>query len=124
MASRVAMVKRLARLESAYAYERKQIARERLLAKFANWTRSERRARIVFLMRRRMQACGIAPTSDENLADAAVRTLFRLCPSVGHLAPTLKEIFEEAEGLPSSAATDADAYALVGEATADWRLNS
>jgi hypothetical protein len=117
MAAKVAMAKRLTRLESAYAYERKQLDRERLLAKFASWTRAERRARIVFLMRRRMQVCGIAPTSGETLADAAVRTLYTLWPSVGHLAPTLKEIFEDVKGLPSSAATDADANALVGEAT-------
>jgi hypothetical protein len=97
MPSTVAMSKRLARLESVWAEQRSLMDRERLCAKLAKLTRAERCARIVFLVRRRMQACGIAAGPGESLADEAARMLHAICPSVGHLAPILKQVFEEAE---------------------------
>jgi hypothetical protein len=91
------MSKRLARLESVWAEQRRLMDRQRLYAELAKLTRAERCARIVFLVRRRMQACGITAGPGESLADAAARTLHGICPSVGHLAAMLKQIFEEAE---------------------------
>src|SRR5437016_13839679 len=102
MASRIAMSKRLARLESEYAERGQQIREERWYASLAQLTQAERRARIAFLMRRRMQACGIRAGPGESLADVAARTLHTICPLVGHLAPIVKQIFEEVEGLPAS----------------------
>jgi hypothetical protein len=97
MPSRVTMARRLARLESVWADQYRRMERERLYAKFAELTRPERCARIVFLVQRRMQACGIRASPGESLGDAAARTLHAICPSVGHLAPILKQVFEEAE---------------------------
>jgi hypothetical protein len=97
MASRVTMAKRLTCLESVWADQCRRMERERLYAKLAKLTRAERCARIVFLVRRRMQACGITAGPGESPGDAAARTLHAICPSVGHLAPVLKQVFEEAE---------------------------
>jgi hypothetical protein len=97
MAAKVAMARRLARLESAYADQSMRMEREQLHARLVKLTQAERRERIVFLVNRQMQARGIRTAPGETLADAAARAVQSICPSVGHLAHIVKQIFVEAE---------------------------
>jgi hypothetical protein len=90
MPARTTIEKRLTRLESFWSERREQVYRERLHECSVKLTQAERRARIVLLARRRMQADSIAPTCCEALEDAAVRAFAAIWPPTGLLMITLK----------------------------------
>jgi hypothetical protein len=94
MASRNQMARRLERMETVYAARRKQIASERLRAKYENWTPEARLERLVFLTRKFIRSEGMKPMRGETEADVAARALEMILPRDAYLGPTYKRVLE------------------------------